>query len=410
MNIQGFCQPKFEELAKEFARNFTERQEIGASVCLSYRGETVVDLWGGLANPQTDRPWERDTISVVWSCTKGAAALCVHILVARGLIDFTAPIAHYWPEFGANGKEGITVETLLSHQAGLPALSEPISPLGFCDWEGMVKLLAAEKPMWEPGTRHGYHALTFGHLVGEIVRRVSGRTLGTFFKEEVAEPLGLDFWIGLPEDHEHRVAHNIPAAPPKPEQGLSSFMLLAMTDPTSIPYKIFRHSGQIMLPGAIDQRAFHAAEIPAANGLTNARGLAGMYRPLSLDGSFAGVRLVSEEGLLSMSAVRSAAIDAALNVPTRFSLGFVKAGDNRKQKLGMQDSFLVSEDAFGHTGSGGSVGFADPRAHLSFGYTMNQQKSGLSLDARGQSLIDAAYRCIGYKQSSQNGLWFAPQI
>src|SRR5262249_16385591 len=182
-----------------------------AAVSVVVEGRTVVDLWGGVADTQTKAPWQQDTLCHVWSATKGATSLCAHLLAARGELDLDAPVVTYWPEFGQAGKERITVALLLSHQAGLPAIRERLPQDAFYDWDLMVSALEREAPFWEPGTRNGYHALTFGFLVGEVVRRVSGRSLGTFFHDEVATPLGLDFWIGLPEDQEPRVAPRIPA-------------------------------------------------------------------------------------------------------------------------------------------------------------------------------------------------------
>src|SRR5689334_233118 len=190
MAIDGTCDDRFAGVRAAFERNFAERNEIGASVCVTVDGDTVVDLWGGIADPATGRAWERDTIGIVWSCTKGAAALCAHVLIARDELSLDDRVADHWPEFAKNGKDGITVRMLLAHQAGLAAFREPIPPDGFRDWELVVDLLAKQEPLWEPGTRHGYHALTFGHLVGEVVRRITGRSIGTFFREEITSPRG----------------------------------------------------------------------------------------------------------------------------------------------------------------------------------------------------------------------------
>jgi CubicO group peptidase (beta-lactamase class C family) len=406
MTTNGTCVPQFAEVQEEFERNFAERGEVGASVCVTVDGETVVDLWGGVADPATERPWERDTIGVVWSSTKGATALCAHMLASRGELDIEAPVTTYWPEFGKNGKEAIPVRQLLNHQAGMAALREPIPDGGLCDWDLIVDALAGQEPLWDPGTRSGYSALTFGHLIGEIVRRISGRSLGTFFREEVAEPLGLDFWIGLPEEHEPRVAPNI-SAELDPTQPIPTFYQAALTDPASVAGMVVMNSGGILLPDAVNNRQVHAADIPSANGITNARGLAGMYRPLALNGEAGGVRLVDEGQLGAMSAVSSASsLDATMLVPTRWSLGFMKAVDNRHRPPGDNDSVLLSDDAFGHVGAGGSMGFADRPARMSFGYTMNRQGATIGLDNRGQAVIDAAYRALGYRQPDRGGLWY----
>jgi CubicO group peptidase (beta-lactamase class C family) len=407
MTVQGTADPRFATVRAEFERNFAERGEVGASVCVTSDGETVVDLWGGVADPDTNAPWTRDTISLVWSCTKGATALCAHILAARGSLDLDAPVARYWPEFAKGGKAELTVRMLLNHQAGLAALREPIPENGLCDWDAVVDALAAMEPLWEPGTRHGYHALVFGHLVGEVVRRVSGRSLGGFFREEVAEPLGLDFWIGLPAEHEPRVAPVIAADPPAPGQPVAQFYTVGMTDPTSIPGMVIWNSGGLLQPGAVNTSQVHAAEIPSANGITNARGLAGMYRPLALDGAFGGVRLVPEDAIPAMGAVASAlAKDATMLVPTRWASGFMKGADNHRLPPGQNDSVILSEEAFGHLGNGGSLGFADPRARLSFGYTMNRLGGGIGLNDRGRALVDAVYRTLGYRRAASGGMWY----
>jgi CubicO group peptidase (beta-lactamase class C family) len=397
--VEGSCDGHFAEVREEFERSFTERGELGAGVCVTVDGATVLDLWGGVADPQTERPWTSDTLVLAWSCTKGATALCAHLLVDRGQLDLDAPVATYWPEFAAAGKDRIPVRMLLSHQAGLPALRDPLPAGAFADWDLMVKLLAAEAPFWEPGTRHGYHGLTFGWLVGEVIRRVSGRSLGRFFAEEVAGPLGLDFWIGLPEELEPRVAPLVRTLEPAPGEPVAPFFITAMSDPTSPAALILGNSGGFM--ETPDDRRYHAAEIGSANGITNARGLAGLYRPLALGGAVDDVRLVSPETLARATMTASAAdLDAVLHAPSRFSLGFCRSiGD-----FGPSDVLVLGADAFGHPGSGGSIGFADPSERLSFGYAMSKMGFGTGLNARGQSLVDATYRALGYR-TRQPGVW-----
>ena len=408
--IAGFCNPQFERVAQEFEQNFQQRDEVGASVCVKIAGETVVDLWGGTAQPETGTPWTQDTLCIVWSATKGATALCAHMLASRGQLDLDAPVVRYWPEFGQQGKEDIPVKMLLNHQSGLAAISEPLPPGAFNDWDLMVNSLARQKPFWKPGSMHGYHGFTFGWLVGEVVRRVSGKSLGTFFREEVAEPLGLDFWIGLPEALESRVATMIPAPPPGPE-GPVSPMFAAMVDPASLQTLLMFNSGGHMMPGAdgvfgFNLPAAHAAEIGAAGGIANGRALAGMYAPLANGGSMNGVHLVSRQTLARMAAVSSASgLDASILAPTRFSLGYVKSIDNRREPSCTEnDSVLLSEEAFGHSGFGGAIGFADPPTGMSFGYVMNRMGEGLGMNERGQSLIDAAYLSLGYT-SNASGVW-----
>lgn len=408
--IAGFYDPRFERVAAEFVRNFQERDEVGASVCITIEGEPVVDLWGGTSHPETAVPWGKDTLTLVWSATKGATALCAHMLVSRGELDLDAPVTRYWPEFGQAGKDQIPVRMLLNHQSGLAALHQPVPPGAFSDWNLMISMLEKEEPWWKPGGMHGYHGFTFGWLVGEVVRRVSGKSLGTFFREEVAEPLGLDFWIGLPEEHEGRVAQVIPAPPPDPNGPISP-MMAAMVDPASIQTLVMFNTGGHMLPGpdgifGFNLRASRAAEIGAAGGITNARGLAGMYAPLANGGSLNGVTLVDRDALSRMAAVSSAsALDAVILAPTRFSLGYVKTVDNRRVPgCTENDSLIISEEAFGHSGFGGSMGFAEPAARLSFGYAMNRMGDGIGLNVRGQSLIDATYLSLGYT-SNASGAW-----
>jgi CubicO group peptidase (beta-lactamase class C family) len=395
--VQGSCDARFEAVRTEFERNFAERGEVGASVSVTLEGSTVVDLWGGTARLDTGQPWERDTVVVVWSATKGATALCAHILVDRGELDLNAPVAHYWPEFAQNGKDAIPVRMLLCHQAGLPALRKPLPEGAFYDWELMTRSLAEETPFWIPGFQHGYHGLTFGFLVGEVVRRVSGKSLGAFFRDEVAGPLGLDFQIGLPEADEARVAPVISQPPPDPEH-LTPLEAMVLADPTSITTLMLMNTGGYMMPGECDSRAAHAAELPSSGGVTNARGLAGMYEPLANGGK----PLVGEGTVRRMSAVQSAGSDLSIQLPTRWSLGYVKAIDNRV--IAPDQSVIFAEEAFGHPGIGGSIGFADPKSHMSFGYAMNKHGSGAGINSRGQSLIDAVYRCLGYETDAY-GSW-----
>jgi CubicO group peptidase (beta-lactamase class C family) len=396
MSISGTCAPAFAEVREEFERNFAERGEVGASACVTVDGEEVLDLWGGVADPSTGALWEQDTVGLVFSCTKGATALCAHLLIERGDLDLFAPVSRYWEEFAAAGKDTLPVHMLLSHQAGLPAIRQPIPGSGY-DWDAVVALLAAQTPFWEPGTRHGYHGITFGWLVGEVIRRVSGRSPGTFFREEVAGPLGLDFWIGLPEEIEPRVAPTL-AFQPTPEFQPSAFHIAAVTEPESAAGLMMLNSGGYLRPGEWDSRAAHASEMPSVNGISNARGLARMYRPLSIGGD----GLVQPATLAQMGSVRSAGFDTSIREQTRYALGFMKGVDARRS--GGAATMILSEEAFGHPGAGGSLGFADPSARLSFGYSMNQHGPKVLLDERAQRLVDAVYRALGFR-TNDGGAW-----
>jgi len=405
MNIQGTCKRGFERVAEAFERNFATNGEVGASVCVRSGGDTMVDLWGGVADPKTSKPWARDTVSIVFSCTKGATAICAHALASRGKLDIDAPVTELWPEYGQKGKERTTTRMMLDHSAGVPALRERVKDSGPYEWDYMTGLLANEEPFWEPGIRNGYHGFTFGWTVGEMVRRASGKSLGTYFQDDIAKPLGIDFWIGLPEAIEPRVAP-IMAYSLKAEDARTPFLRDLATNKQSIPFLFYMNCGAWRAGGA-NSRAGHAAEIGAANGITNARGLAGLYAPLSGGGG----KLVDAKTLARMGEVSMATHDdATLRIPTRFALGFMKSMDNRQRSLGAQifgpdvDSVILGSAAFGHVGAGGSLGFADPVAGMSFGYTMNQMGPGLLMNTRGQSLVDATYLSLGYK-SKDGGVW-----
>lgn len=390
--VNGTCDPRFAAVREEFERNFAERGEVGASVCVMVDGEPRVDLWGGLADADAGRPWDRETLNVIMSATKGAAALCAHLLIDRGQLDVEAPVATYWPEFAARGKESVTVHQVMTHQSGVCHVSETLPEGGFFDWSLMIKLIENSEPFWEPGTRQGYHPLTFGHMLGELVRRVDGRRIGQFFQDEVAGPLGLDFWIGLPEELEGRVAPSIvwdvDGGDPIPPA-----VQAAIEDPSCVQARIGGNDGG-WFGNLWDTRAAHAAELPAAGGITNARGLAGMYAPLSLGGALAGTRIVSEDAVVRMGAPRAMTDrDFYMLVRTAFTLGFSKSWSNLH--IAGNNSMIIGQDAFGTPGAGGQIGFADPSYRLAFGYTMTKHGFGMALNSRGQALIDATYQALG---------------
>jgi CubicO group peptidase (beta-lactamase class C family) len=397
--VAGTCDERFVEVAREFVRNFEERGEVGACVSLTLHGETVVDLWGGIADPSTGRAWERDTVGIVFSCTKGATALCAHLLASRGLLDLDAPVKEYWPEFAVRGKEHATVRMMLDHSVGVPVISAPLKPLASADWDYMIAQLEAQEPFWKPGTRNGYHMINFGWTVGELVRRVSNKSLGEFFQSEIAQPLGIEFWIGAPESVEARVAP-IAIYKPAPGEAPSEFVLKMLTERASI-----QGLSMLNLGFEANSRECHAAEVGGAGGISNARGLAGMYAPFACGGRLRGKTFVDGATLARMGEVAVATQeDATLLIPSRFALGFMKSMDNRRRPRGDRDSAILSSAAFGHVGAGGSIGFADPREELSFGYSMNQMGKGILLNERGQSLVDAAYRALGYTTNAP-GVW-----
>lgn len=397
--IQGYCTPRFEGLRTEFARNFSERGEVGASIAIYLEGKLEVNLWGGLADKASSSPWKEDTMALVFSATKGLAAMCMHILVDRGLISFDAKVAKYWPEFAANGKAEITIGMVLSHQAGLPVFQEALPDGALKNWPLIISRLEAEAPLWAPGTQTGYHSLTLGYLQGEILRRVTGKTIGQFLHEEIAKPLGADIWIGLPTEHHGRVATAY-FDDPNPDSPLFAKI---MAEPNSMVGKMVTNRGNDTGPENINSAARRSAEIPASGGIVTAKGLARAYSPLSLDGSVDEVRIVNKAMLPYMRYVRSAsAKDNMLQVRTAFTYGFSKSWGDRK--LGEGEYVIFGEHAFGTAGMGGSMGFADPDAQMSFGYVMNRHGAGIGLNSRSQSLIDAAYRTVGFSNSDA-GFW-----
>jgi CubicO group peptidase (beta-lactamase class C family) len=378
VDVHGECEARFAKLRDAFRRSFAEDRETGASVAVVLDGRPVVDLWGGHTDPARTRPWERDTLVNLYSTTKGMTALCAHVLVDRGRLDLDAPAARHWPEFAQAGKGEIPVRQLLCHQAGLPGLRRKIDPEDLHDWERMTGWLAAEEPWWKPGSMHGYHALTFGWLVGEIVRRISGRSLGTFFREEIAEPLGLDLHIGLGPEHDSRVAELIPI--PLDQQAASP--LFAKRD--SIGAKVL--SNPRVHPKQTRTRAWRGAEIPAANGHGNARAIARLYGALARGGEIDGVRVIREAALAEAAREHASGPDAVLLLPMHWGAGFIVNGH--------RVIYGPNPRSFGHSGYGGSFGFADPDAKLAVGYAMNRMGNAVAGDHRTLDLIRAAYESL----------------
>jgi len=377
-----------------FADNFATRGDVGAAVCVYVEGTPVVDLWGGYANAARTQPWDQDTIVSVASTTKGMVALCAHMLVERGLLDLDAPVARYWPEFAQADKAHIPVRWLLSHRAGLPALRQDMPPQSLYDWQASTSALAAEAPWWTPGTQHGYHALTFGYLVGEVIRRSSGTSVGQFFRAEVAEPLGADFFIGVPASADARAAETLPDLPPLP--GETTIWEVLLRDPASMVTRAFANPPRG--PEVRNVRAWRAAEIPAGNGHTTARALARIYGALADGGTLDGIRLLHPATIDAAIVEQSSGPDAILPYPTRFGLGFMLTMPEQAGASGTGiPPFGPNPRAFGHPGAGGSIGFADLDGRLGFGYVMNQYQTGTpqNPDLRWVTLAEAAYKSLG---------------
>lgn len=383
-NLHGTCAPRFARVRDAFAENFSARDELGAAVCITLDGIPVVDLWGGHVDKERTRPWQSDTLVNVFSTTKGWTATCALRLVDQGKLDLDAPIARYWPEFAAAGKEQIPVWWLLDHRAGLPALRELLPPEALFDWGAMTRALAAEAPWWPPGTKHGYHPYTFGWLVGEVIRRVSGRMPGVYFREEIAGPLGLDAHIGIGPSEDGRIARLRPGRS-EPSEGPSLFQRLA-AEPTSMAAKAFANPPSMVAPGVTSSREWRSAELPAVNGHATARAIARLYGALALGGTLDGVRVLSPESVALAGRERVRGQDAVLGVSTRFGAGFMLSQPGNRMG--------PNEGTFGHPGAGGSLGFADPVARLGFGYTTCRMGTQILLDPRAQALIDALYSAL----------------
>jgi CubicO group peptidase (beta-lactamase class C family) len=375
-------EPGFEGIAEAFEANFARYGDVGAAFCLYVGGRKVVDVWAGTADAKTGREWEEDTLALVYSTTKGTTAMCAHLLAERGDLDLDAPVSTYWPEFAAQGKDGVPVRWLLSHRVGLPTIEKRLTPEEALAWDPAVRALAAQRPEWEPGTKHGYHALTYGWLVGEVIRRVTGRTPGRFLAEEVSGPLGLDLWIGLPEEEEHRVCRLIAAdrTPPSPEE-LAALpperveVLRRMARPDSL---LMRALNVTDPPFNFNARAVHAGELPAANGIATARALAKLYA--SAIGEVDRIRLLKPATVEEATKEQASGPDEVLVLDTRFGSGFF---------IPSPFSPLMGPRSFGHPGAGGSLAFADPDRQVGFAYVMNRMLQGLAADVRTAGLIAA---------------------
>jgi CubicO group peptidase (beta-lactamase class C family) len=375
-DVSGFAFDGFEGVRKVLEENLASGADVGASVCVTRNGETVVDLWGGYADAERTRPWVKDTIVNVYSTTKTMTALTALLLADRGLIDFDAPVARYWPEFAANGKDAVKVSHLMSHSAGLSGWKEKISKDDLYDWNKATSLLAAQKPFWEPGTAPGYHAMTQGYLVGEVIRRVTGKSVGTVFREEIAAPLGADFHIGLPASEDNRVAELVPPAPGT-----------AVGDG---PAQSELQANMATNPG-IDvsetrTRAWRGAEIPAAGGTGNARSVAEIHVILANGGVAKGKRFMSEAGCRKALELQVAGTDLVMGIPARFGLGFGLAG-------GMIP--FPNPNSMFWGGYGGSIILIDMDAKTTIAYVMNRMVATTTGDMRGFGVAMAAWEAMG---------------
>jgi CubicO group peptidase (beta-lactamase class C family) len=373
-DVFGQCDSRFSAVRDIFADNLASGADLGASFALTINGEMVIDLWGGYLDEAQVEPWQEDTIVNVWSTTKTMSFLCVLLLADRGLLDFDDAVAQYWPEFAQNGKENVKIWHLMNHAAGLSGMDKIMTPDQMYDWEMMVSLLAAQAPWWPPGSATGYHAITQGYLLGELVRRITGKTMGTFFQEEIAIPLDADFFIGVPDSEFSRIGKLVPfegGAAPSAEAGT----IAART--FSSPFAPAAHS---WTPG------WRRAEIPAANGHGNARSVAKLQAPLACKGSAFGVKLFSQDTAESVMKPRISGTDLVLGVPLSFGLGF---GLNSEAM-----PLSPNKNACYWGGWGGSVILVDQDAALSLSFVMNKMHDSVVGDPRSLKLIQAVYNAL----------------
>jgi CubicO group peptidase (beta-lactamase class C family) len=371
-SIDGFVRDRFAAVRAMFENNLASGADVGASFAATVNGEMVVDLWGGWADEARTRPWEKDTIVNVYSTTKTMTALCALILADRGDLDFDAPVARYWPEFAAAGKEKVKVSHLMAHSAGLSGWKEKITLEDVYDWDKMTTLLAAQAPYWEPGTQSGYHALTQGFLVGEVVRRITGRSLGTFFREEVAEPLGADFHIGLPASEDDRVADLIP---PPPGSAIGD------GDQSELVANMSRNPGVNVLETRT--RAWRGAEIPAGGGTGNARSIAQIHVILANGGMAQGKRFMSEAGCRKALELQIEGTDLILRGPAKFGMGF-----------GLPSAAvpLPNPNTIFWGGYGGSLVIIDMDARATIAYAMNKMGATTTGDTRALGMAMAIWQ------------------
>ncbi|MFF7240467.1 serine hydrolase [Streptomyces collinus] len=386
MDVNGTVAEGFEPVGEAFAANFELLRERGAAVTVYRDGHRVVDLWAGTRDVDGTEPWERGTAQVVRSATKGVAAAALLLLHQRGELDLDAPVGTYWPEYKTAGKERTLVRDLLAHRAGVPVLDRPLTPAEAADPDLGAAAVAAQAPVWQPGTDHGYHAQTYSWLTGELVRRVTGRPVGEWIAREIAAPVGADLWLGLPEAERARVGRVGPLAAPETAGVLKTRPKRAVAEAYADPGSLTRRAFAAItpLPDENDP-AYRAAALPASNGIATADGLARFYASLigEVDG---GTRLFTPRTAELARAERSAGPDRVLVVGTRFGLGYMLHGSA---------SPLLSPGSFGHPGRGGALAFADPGSGIAFGYVTNGFRASVTADPRAQALVRAVRTALG---------------
>jgi CubicO group peptidase (beta-lactamase class C family) len=375
-SISGETDPKFAAVREAFANNFAQHGEKGAAVAITLQGKPVVDIWGGHRNAAGTDPWQRDTIVNFFSVSKALCTICAMQLVEQGKLDLDAPVARYWPEFAAGGKEAVTTRQILSHQAGLPSIREPLPEGSALVWSVITGALARQEPWWKPGTAHGYHVNTFGFLVGEIVKRITGKSIGTHLRENIAEPLGADVHIGLPVSEHPRVADYL--------WPVSSNSAMPSED-QAMRFNAYWNPPGFSGGGWVNRPEWRSAEIPSTNGHGNARGVARVYSALANGGEIDGIHILSKNTLAEAVKEHSNGHDLINDRPSRFGLGFQLTQPERP--LG------PNKGTFGHFGAGGSLGYCDPEAGIAFAYVTNDMGPRWQ-NPRNKALIDAVYASL----------------
>jgi len=387
-DVHGHCEPAFESLRRALAEAIETSVEVGAALAVQVGKQPVVDLWAGHADSARTQAWEEQTIVNLYSVGKAVTAVCALRLVDGGALDLDAPVSRYWPEFAQAGKKHLPVRYLLTHQAGLPAVSRLLPPGAALQWDVMTETLAAQEPWWEPGAGHGYHVNTYGFLIGEVVRRITGKSLGAYLRDEIARPGGIDFFIGFGPELDARCADVIPPRPgPDTEESRALFEgdLSSLTGLQRMRFGAYRNPPELSGQGVINSRGWRAAEVPSTNGHGNARAVARLYSALAGDGDLDGIHILSPDTIEMALAEQVYGEDIVLQRPTRFGLGFQLTMPERRLGPGPR--------AFGHFGAGGSLGFADPDAHVAFAYAMNQSRGGWQ-HKHVRHLIDLVYEAL----------------
>ena len=386
VDVHGHAEAGFESLVDVFAENWDLYDEVGAGFSLYVDGEEKMSIWAGSADPDAGRPWQEDTMAVTFSATKGVTAVCVHHLAEQGAIDLDAPVARYWPEFGAAGKDNIPIRWVLSHRAGLHSIEAPLTLEEVLAVRPVAATLARQAPLWEPGTAHLYHPLSYGYILGELVRRVTGKTLARYVREDVAGPIDADVWIGLPPEEEHRLALLLP--PTGELQPEIARITAAMAERDSSGAKPYL--GHVFPAGFLGEGTdfnspeVHASEIAAAGGIASARGLARLYA--ATVGEVDGTRLLSQVTMEAARQVQSEGPPFGSDIGgLRLSMGFQLDCENRR---------MLTPESFGHYGFGGSVGLADPSLEVGFGYVQNHLRGGMGGDVRPRRLMEEVSRLI----------------